>query len=110
MSKYPKLVERIFKARSAHEAFKIALRNADKKPKNWAKKSPKIMFDICWHKLNQNPYIKRKLLQTGNLMLVEDSPKDDFWGWGKDRNGKNELGKIWMKLREELLKQRKNHV
>jgi domain of unknown function (DUF1768) len=35
-------------------------------------------------------------------MIVEDSPKDDFWGWGSNRNGQNNLGKLWMKLREEL--------
>lgn len=35
-------------------------------------------------------------------MIVEDSPKDDFWGWRPNRNGQNNLGKLWMKLREEL--------
>lgn len=28
--------------------------------------------------------------------------KDPYWGWDADRQGKNELGKIWMELREEL--------
>ena len=33
--------------------------------------------------------------------IVEDSPKDNYWGWGINRKGENHLGKIWMKLREE---------
>ena len=37
-------------------------------------------------------------------MIVEDSPKDSFWGWGPNRDGENQLGKLWMKLREELKK------
>lgn len=24
------------------------------------------------------------------------------WGWGFERNGENHLGKIWMKIRDEL--------
>jgi len=45
-----------------------------------------------------------KLMQTGKREIIEDSPKDDFWGWGKKRKGRNELGKIWMKLRDEIIK------
>lgn len=29
-------------------------------------------------------------------MLVEDSPRDSYWGIGANRNGKNMLGKILM--------------
>ncbi len=100
----PKLVEKIFKAKSAHEAFKIAKANADKAPKDWEETKVAIMEDICRHKLKQNPYIMHKLKQTGKRLLVEDSPKDDCWGWGINRDGRNELGKIWMKLRMEVIK------
>ncbi len=55
-------------------------------------------------KLEQNPYVKRKLLQTKNYMICEDSPKDAFWGIGPNRDGQNQLGKLWMKLRDELMK------
>ena len=60
------------------------------------------MEDILRHKLEQNLYVKEKLLDTGDLEIIEDSPKDAFWGWGSDRNGENQLGRIWMKLRDEL--------
>ena len=46
--------------------------------------------------------MKKKLLQTKDYLIVEDSPKDPFWGWGPNRDGNNQLGKLWMKLREEL--------
>jgi hypothetical protein len=97
----PKLAEKIYKAKSAHEAYKIANANADKDPKDWEEKKVAVMEDIVRHKLKQNPYIMHKLMQTGKKLIVEDSPKDDFWGWGPKRNGRNELGKIWMKLRDE---------
>lgn len=100
----PELVEKIYKAKSAHEAYKIAKANADKAPKDWEEKKVAFMEDIVRHKLKQNPYVMHKLMQTGKREIIEDSPKDDFWGWGKKRKGRNELGKIWMKLRDEIIK------
>lgn len=96
----PELVEQIFNARSAHDAFKIAKANADKAPSNWEDIKVGIMEDICKHKLMQHEYIQKKLLQTGDLPLVEDSEKDSCWGWGADKQGRNELGKVWMRLRD----------
>ncbi len=96
----PELVEKIFNARSAHDAFKIAEANADKAPNNWEDTKVEIMEDICKHKLMQHPYVQEKLLQTGDIPLVEDSEKDSCWGWGADKQGKNELGKVWMRLRD----------
>lgn len=100
----PELVEKIFNCRSAHDAFKFAKANADKAPTNWEDIKVGVMEDICKHKLQQHPYIQRKLLQTGDLPLVEDSPYDACWGWGPNKDGRNELGKIWMKLRSDLIK------
>ena len=60
------------------------------------------MLDICKTKLDQHPYIQHKLADTGDLVMVEDSPRDSFWGWGHNKAGKNELGKIWMELRSTI--------
>lgn len=98
----PELAEQIFIARSAHEAYKLAKANADKAPENWEAIKEDVMLDICRHKLLQHAYVRQKLLETGDAEIVEDSPKDSFWGWGSDRSGRNALGKVWMKLRDEL--------
>jgi predicted NAD-dependent protein-ADP-ribosyltransferase YbiA (DUF1768 family) len=47
-------------------------------------------------------YVQKKILETGDRELVENSPRDSFWGWGLNKDGENHLGKIWIKLREEL--------
>jgi ribA/ribD-fused uncharacterized protein len=101
MDLYPDLVEEIYHAKSAHDAKKIAEQNLQLLDPDWEERSVATMEDILRCKLEQNPYVQRKLLQTKDLTIVEDSPKDTFWGWGPDKNGRNELGKIWMKLREE---------
>lgn len=98
----PELVEEIANALSPHDALKLAKQNVHKVPEDWSEIKIEIMEDICRNKLQQNPYIQHKLLQTGDVPIVEDSPKDDFWGWGKNRDGRNELGKIWMRLREDM--------
>lgn len=98
----PELVEDIYNARSAHYAYRLAKANGHKARTDWEDVKIDFMYDICWHKLQQHPYVYEKLLLTEDVMIVEDSPKDSFWGWGADRKGRNELGKVWMRLRDEI--------
>ena len=78
--------------------------NKDKRRKDWDEIKVGIMEELLRCKIEQNPYVKKKLLETKDYTIVEDSPKDSFWGWGEDRNGNNQLGKLWMKLRDEIKK------
>jgi predicted NAD-dependent protein-ADP-ribosyltransferase YbiA (DUF1768 family) len=59
-----------------------------------------IMIRIVREKF-QDPILRNMLLQTGNSILVEDSPKDDYFGM-INGVGKNILGKILMAVREEI--------
>jgi len=93
---------RIMEAPSAHEAFKVAeqwkhLRRAD-----WDDVKVGIMREILRAKADQHEYVRRKLLATGDRELIENSWRDDFWGWGPNRDGQNMLGKLWMEVRAEL--------
>ncbi|RWO90880.1 NADAR family protein [Mesorhizobium sp.] len=96
------LMERIRHAPSAHEAFKLAERNKSLRRSDWDDVKVDIMRDILRAKVAQHEYVHRKLLATGDRELVEDSWRDDFWGWGPNRDGKNMLGKLWMEIRAEL--------
>ena len=98
---YPEIAEQIKHSHSAHEAQKIMFDNIDK-VKYSNEEQAVIMEELLRLKVEQNPYVKKKLLQTGDYMIVEDSPKDNFWGWGENRDGVNQLGKLWMKIRDEL--------
>lgn len=94
--------EAIRTAPSAHEAFKIASRNAHRYRRDWADVRVEVMRDILRAKVEQHEYVRRKLEQTGDRELVENSWRDGFWGWGEDRKGQNMLGKLWMEIRAEL--------
>jgi hypothetical protein len=60
------------------------------------------MKDILRAKVEQHPYVKKKLFESGNRELVEDSWRDSYWGWGPNKDGENHLGKLWMEVRNEF--------
>jgi len=99
----PEIFEKIRLARSAHDAFKIAKANSDKHPPDWETIKIDIMKDILRHKIDQHPYVLKKLLESGSREIIEDSWRDSEWGWGEQRDGQNKLGKIWMDLRNEYV-------
>lgn len=74
-------------------------------------------MEICLReKLNQHPQLKEMLLETEGSAIVEDCssrPQGSGLFWGaefKDGKwqGKNILGKLWMKLRAELILEKEN--
>ena len=98
---YPEISDKIKNSHSAHEAQKIMHENKDK-VKYSNDEKVEIMERLLRLKVEQNPYVKKKLLETKDYLIVEDSPKDDYWGWGISRDGENKLGKLWMKIRDEI--------
>lgn len=69
---------------------------------DWDKVKFDVMYEVCWRKFTQNPDLKQKLIDTGDADLVEGNT----WGdriWGVcDGVGENHLGKILMRIRDEL--------
>jgi len=89
-------------AKSAHDAFRFAQANKAMQVNDWDNIKVMVMRAILRAKADQHEYVRRKLLATGDRELIEDSWRDDFWGWGENRDGKNMLGKLWMEVRAEL--------
>lgn len=94
--------ELLNEASSAHDAFTLAQEHADLRRADWDAVKVDVMRNILRAKVDQHEYVKRKLLATGDRILIEDSWRDDFWGWGSNRDGQNILGKLWMEVRAEL--------
>ena len=46
---------------------------------------------------------REMLLSSAGMDLAEASPNDFFWGRGFDGSGENQLGKLLMQVREEIL-------
>lgn len=80
--------------------------------KDWELIKESIMFDLLKQKFSKSP-LKEMLLETEDEVLIEGNYwHDNFWGSCKcDKcmfQGKNVLGKLLMKVREELKNENKN--
>ncbi len=58
-----------------------------------------IMRYVVYLKFTQSESLKNLLLSTNNMHIVENSPRDSYWGIGSNRDGKNMLGIILMETR-----------
>ena len=81
----------------------------------WEKERERIVYRGVSEKFRQNPDLTEKLEKTGNEILAECAVKDRIWGIGlsmKDETrfniekwkGRNLLGKILMRVREDIRK------
>lgn len=89
-------------ASSAHLAYELAQHYKQHRRSDWDVVKEDFMHDILRAKVRQHAYVKKKLIETGTRELIEDSWRDDYWGWGPEENGRNRLGHLWMKVRDEL--------
>jgi len=63
---------------------------------------PREILRLVLAKFTQHPELRELLLATGDAALVEHTENDAYWGDGGDGSGKNRLGEIPMRVREEL--------
>jgi len=71
--------------------------------KGWTQMREEVMEKILRAKFEQNPELKKKLLETEGVELIEGNTwGDTFWGQVNGK-GSNKLGKLLMKIRDELM-------
>ena len=93
-------------AKSASEAKRMGRKI--KRREDWFDVSLEVMEALVRQKFTRYPELKSKLLETGDAILIEGNNWNDrFYGAVYDTNrnewmGENHLGKILMKVRDEL--------
>jgi hypothetical protein len=70
--------------------------------RDWESVKERVMLDALRAKFTQHEELKAVLLGTGDAKLVEHTANDSYWGDGGDGSGKNRLGQLLMRVREEL--------
>ena len=90
-------------SQAKREGRKLYLRS------DWEQIKDDIMYEICKSKFTHNVNLKKQLLDTHPQYLEEGTTgwHDNYWGncnceKCKNIEGQNKLGKILMKIREEL--------
>ena len=97
------IAQKIKNSYSPNEARKIAHENKKNKAVNWSNVKYKNMEKVLRLKVEQNSVVKRKLLATKDYIIAEYCTDEDTeWGLDNNNHGENHLGRIWMKIREEL--------
>ena len=98
--KYTKCAPNIAKRYGRKEKIDLA---------EWNSKKEALMYELVKAKFTQNPDLARKLVDTYPAMLTEiNTWHDNIWGdcicaRCSSRRGENKLGRILMKVREELI-------
>ena len=111
---HPEVQNLIYEQKSPMGAKMKARKNRDllNRGDKWDEATEDIprMKECLMLKLEQHPDLKQRLLETGNAIIIEDCTTHDresarFWGSVMVNGnwvGQNILGKIWMKVRDEL--------
>lgn len=95
--------EAIRQAKSPAEAKDIAnLAYQAARHPQWDDIKVGVLEQILRAKVAQHNVVRQALLRSGQEEIGEASPDDTFWGYG-DGKGQNQLGKLWMKIRGELV-------
>ena len=98
----PELAVRILNATSPHAVKEISDANKSLTPEKWHDERVSVMEEILTAKAKQHEDVRDILKRTGSKRIIENSPVDSFWGCGPDGKGRNEVGNIWMKIRENI--------
>ncbi len=101
--------EKIRKAETPMMAALLGRSRKERIMKNWDNVKQNVMYEAVKAKFTQHPELTQLLLETESATLIEHTENDSYWGDGGDGKGKNMLGKILMKVREELLKTKIKH-
>lgn len=99
----PDIIDEIKKATSAYKARELSQKYKSQQIPNFDSEKIGIMEKIFRAKLEQHEDVMRALIESGEKIIIKNHPDDYFWGNGADGSGKNEMGKLWMKLRSRLV-------
>lgn len=94
--------EKVRCAKSASEAAQMGRDRSLPRRADWQQKKEEIMLDALRAKFSQHPELKTLLLSTDDALLVEHTTNDSHWADGGDGSGKNRLGVLLMRLRDEI--------
>ena len=97
--------ERIRTSGHPSEASKLGKSKKHDRRKDWDRIKSIIMTRGIYIKCRSHAEVAAALLATGNMVILETSQYDYFWGCGRDQRGMNMYGKVLMNVREQLRKE-----
>ncbi len=97
------IANKIKKSFSPNDARNIAHENKKIRSSNWSEVKYQNMEKVLRLKVEQNPIVKEALINTKDYIIAENCIDEDTdWGLDNNNRGDNNLGKIWMKIRDDI--------
>ena len=97
------IANKIKESFSPNDARNIAHENKEYRLSNWSDVKYQNMEKVLRLKVEQNPIVKEALLNTKDYIIAENCIDEDTdWGLDNNNQGNNHLGKIWIKIREDI--------
>jgi hypothetical protein len=97
-----KYSEKIRTAQTPKVAADLGKSRENKIKDDWEIIKDDVMLTGLQKKFDTHHHLKNLLVSTGDLLLVENSPFDNYWGIGKTGAGYNKLGTLLMRIRETI--------
>ena len=101
----PEIIQKILSCKTAREAASVGRDRNNKRIDHFKDIKLDKMYQAVYEKFQQNPDIRKKLIETGDEEIREMTDQESYWGVGPQLNGENHMGEILMRVREELKKQ-----
>ena len=101
----PEIIQKILSCKTAREAASVGRDRNNKWIDHFKDIKLDKMYQAVYEKFQQNPDIRKKLIETGDEEIREMTDQESFWGVGPQLDGENHMGEILMRVREELKNQ-----
>lgn len=98
----PAYQEQIRVAKNSNAAKTLGVSKEKPIRQDWDTIREDVMKKAIAAKFEQNPALKKMLLDTQNRPLIDANTTDSYWGYGRNKKGKNRLGALLMELRTKL--------
>lgn len=108
-AKYPQNQRTQFIGKTAGVSKKLGRMAPNLNKRKWDKNKVELMRELVYQKFENNPKLRKMLLETDGYKLEErNSWKDTFWGTNEAGEGENNLGKILMAVRDKFIAKKNN--
>ena len=94
--------ERIQRAATPKQAAELGRSRSVPLRADWEAVKDGIMLAAVQCKFETHEALRALLLATGDEEIVENAPRDYYWGGGADGSGQNKLGQTLMVVRARL--------
>lgn len=88
----PEIIQKILSCKTAREAASVGRDRNNKRIDHFNDIKLNKMYQAVYEKFQQNPDIRKKLIETGDEEIREMTDQESYWGVGPQLDGENHMG------------------